>query len=333
MVTLARSRAFNHISISESAGTLTKRSPLNPAKLIDEIDYQRLLPPDLAVLFPRVTRYSVEWEEPFVEMEFFGYPPLGDAFVAGEQPAHRWGVAFERLYAVLTERFMPHRRRLPKDAARMMYVTKTRERLCGLGATNAALHRLLFSPEPLRLNGCKVSRLDPLLAALQPRLLHLVETFEPAAIHGDLCLSNVLYDFRSRAFKLIDPRGSFGERGIYGDPRYDVAKLYHSIRGRYDFIVQDHFTVRCSEDGSELDLELLPSSGTGAEWYAELEKRFENAFFERFRKADIVLITGLLFASMLPLHAEAPRRQLAMYGMAVAFLSEALSGVTLPAWR
>ena len=52
-------------------------------------------------------------------------------------------------------------------------------------------------------------------------------------MHGDFCLSNILYDLRSRICKLLDPRGSFGASGIYGDPRYDVAKLYHSVYGLY----------------------------------------------------------------------------------------------------
>jgi hypothetical protein len=28
---------------------------------------------------------------------------------------------------------------------------------------------------------------------------------------------------------MIDPRGSFGEVGIYGDNKYDIAKMRHSF--------------------------------------------------------------------------------------------------------
>ena len=71
----------------------------------------------------------------------------------------------------------------------------------------------------------------------------LAENVQGCIVHGDLCLSNILYDLRSRICKLLDPRGSFGAAGIYGDPRYDVAKLYHSIYGLYDFITNDLFHV------------------------------------------------------------------------------------------
>ena len=61
----------------------------------------------------------------------------------------------------------------------------------------------------------------------------------PAILHGDFCFSNILYDSRSQKIKVIDPRGiNYNkEMTIYGDQKYDFAKLTHSLIGLYDFIM------------------------------------------------------------------------------------------------
>src|SRR5690606_26994850 len=54
---LLQKREFNELSIDSVMGTVTKRSRY-VQKFLDEINYLRLLPSDLAVLFPRVLNYS-----------------------------------------------------------------------------------------------------------------------------------------------------------------------------------------------------------------------------------------------------------------------------------
>ena len=52
-------------------------------------------------------------------------------------------------------------------------------------------------------------------------------------IHGDCTFSNLM--IRSNLEPVfIDPRGYFGFTELYGDERYDWAKLYYSIVGNYD---------------------------------------------------------------------------------------------------
>ena len=46
-------------------------------------------------------------------------------------------------------------------------------------------------------------------------------------IHGDNTFSNTIADENSKIW-FIDPRGVFGSTPIYGDRRYDYAKLYYS---------------------------------------------------------------------------------------------------------
>ena len=52
-------------------------------------------------------------------------------------------------------------------------------------------------------------------------------------IHGDCTFSNLMIRDNGEPV-LIDPRGYFGFTKLYGDERYDWAKLYYSIKGNYD---------------------------------------------------------------------------------------------------
>ena len=52
-------------------------------------------------------------------------------------------------------------------------------------------------------------------------------------IHGDCTFSNMMVRDNGEPV-LIDPRGYFGYTEIFGDERYDWAKLYYSLVGNYD---------------------------------------------------------------------------------------------------
>ena len=70
---------------------------------------------------------------------------------------------------------------------------------------------------------------------------------EFSIIHGDFCFSNILFDRKNTSIRLIDPRGSFGEFDIYGDPNYDLCKLSHSIEGDYDFFINGLFDFHIND--------------------------------------------------------------------------------------
>lgn len=73
-------------------------------------------------------------------------------------------------------------------------------------------------------------------------------------IHGDTTFSNILIDATNQA-RLIDPRGVFGETKLYGDPRYDWAKLYYSAVGEYDSINSRKFSVYPTQDNITTSIE------------------------------------------------------------------------------
>lgn len=78
-----------------------------------------------------------------------------------------------------------------------------------------------------------------------------------AFIHGDCTFSNLMVK-EDNSPVLIDPRGYFGFTELYGDIRYDWAKLYYSIVGNYDQFNLKRFRLNISEradDGVSLHID------------------------------------------------------------------------------
>ena len=130
---------------------------------------------------------------------------------------------------------------------------------------------------------------------------------DAGVLHGDFCFSNILFDFRRGGVKMVDPRGYAepGKPGIYGDTRYDLGKLHHSVIGRYDFIVAGYYDLaRPASDA--LDFQVAGSE--------PIEAQFRQVICQNDpeRERIAAAISVLLFFSMLPLHAENRDRQWAL---------------------
>lgn len=72
-------------------------------------------------------------------------------------------------------------------------------------------------------------------------------------IHGDCTFSNLMLRENGNPV-LIDPRGYFGDTKLYGDVRYDWAKLYYSIVGNYDRFNLKEFRLEISEHEVQLKI-------------------------------------------------------------------------------
>lgn len=136
-------------------------------------------------------------------------------------------------------------------------------------------------------------------------------------IHGDYCFSNILFDSSNYNFKLVDPRGRLNnEPTIYGDPRYDIAKLRHSIAGFYDFIVHGLFRLKENKTGFEYEIKTSVD-------YSILEMIFNKyAELNGYNPQEIKFIEGLLFLSMIPLHKDNFSRQKVFYLKAIELLND-----------
>ena len=112
-----------------------------------------------------------------------------------------------------------------------------------------------------------------------------------------------MYDIEGESLKIIDPRGEYGEFSIHGDIRYDLAKLYHSVIGNYDFIVNGLYELR------DYDSTLNYSIFNGNDNSKIMDLMFNLIKDLNNNIDDIEFITGLLFLTMIPLHSENKNNQ------------------------
>ncbi len=299
-------RAFNDVTVDASRGILTKRSR-NTADFRDEIHWYLSLPPALQYLAPRVFAHSLDEREPWIQMEFYGYPPLSEVHLYARLDRTEWRAIFRVLKQVLGD-MARHAPPAAESAAipaalRSMYLDKTLERLGRLRL--ADLPRDL-AEGPLEVNGRPCPSLRELIAQLPERLAAsgLLEPAPFGVLHGDFCLSNILFDRRSRAVRLVDPRGRFGTFTLHGDPRYDLAKLSHSFNGGYDFLVHGLFALVRPAPG-RIELRVFEDDG-----HADVRQQFLQTFLaDEATRRSVRAIESLLFLSMVPLHADRPRAQ------------------------
>lgn len=137
-----------------------------------------------------------------------------------------------------------------------------------------------------------------------------------AFTHGDPCFSNILYDKRSAAMKLIDPRGCDHEAGMYSHPWYDPAKLAHSALGGYDFM---NLGLVAPTFGADLRLAVEAPPRDLAAHRALFTQMMESIGFPL---VPLRLLEASLFLSMLPLHADVPGKVLAFFLTGAGILDE-----------
>ena len=135
---------------------------------------------------------------------------------------------------------------------------------------------------------------------------------ELSLMHGDLCFSNILFDTRSNNIKIIDPRGSLNKKLndnniIFGDYKYDVSKLGHSLIGNYDYIVTGFYKLNYDIDQLNFEFDIISKKTEKLENYF-YDKCLDLNIPKQFIKASITN----LFLSMLPLHNEDSDRQIAL---------------------
>lgn len=314
-----KAREFNHISIDRCRGILRKTSD-DKEKFIGEIKWYLKLPTDVEYVSPRIFDYSTSYDAPYVSMEYYAYHTLHELYLYGALNERQWVDIFERVRFVCND----FRRYSVVDAGLQaaladMYLTKTLQRLEKLRGENQFSS---FFYQPVTVNGKTYVCMDSICRGLTqwiPRNLYDVKEF--TLIHGDLCFTNIMVDNDFSFIKLIDPRGKFGAYDIYGDPRYEIAKLLQCVDGKYDYIIKElfdiefdisksiiHYTIK--DDKRDYDIRSLFLSAFCDEIGSDLKK--------------IELIEALLFFSMIPLHNESYEQQLVMLATGLDILNRVI---------
>ncbi len=295
-------RHFNALIYDSERGRVTKRSS-NAEAFRKQIRWFKQIPDEVAPFLPRVFGSS-DGADPFITMELLSIPTLGDLFVSQRLKLGAWNDVVRSIACIqscFAEKAAGNS--LAPQLARAVYVEKTRARLEQFVTQHPSAQRYFAC------RGGEKWSIDRVLQTLSSFVERsgLLQISELTPIHGDFCFSNLLYDCKVRLVKMIDPRGEFGVPGIFGDRRYDLAKLAHSYAGGYDFIVADQFSVAVSSEGR------LRLSMQSSDYCSRVRSIFEAVLLSDVAlREQVNALQALLFLSMLPLHADKPSRQLAM---------------------
>lgn len=312
-------RSFNTIRIDESRGILKKTS-INKEKLINEIRWYLKMPGNLQYLLPRIYDYSLDFDVPYVSMEYYGYRTLHEVLLYGNISREKWKNIFTRLlFAIQDMEKYKMAENLPdlKKSLESMYIDKTLARLNKIKNQNNFRG---FFYNPIKINNKIYKPLDEYIKVL-PELIHklLIDSFNENfnIIHGDLCFANILIEDVYSFIRLIDPRGKFGKYDIYGDSRYELAKLLHTLEGNYDFIIEDMFDIKVENNIIEYNPKKVND---------EVIEEFYDVFGDKLKNINAIrLIEATLFLSMIPLHNDQLRRQYAMLSTGIILLDSVIN--------
>ena len=297
--TLTTERSFNTLSITRHE--LCKTS-VQEDKIEAEAAWYEALPADLRNYVPAyLGRVADGANRPGYRLAYEYLCPLSDLFVFGALAPIVW----RRILTSCRDALGLMRARKPDvvdtDGYSRLYAEKAATRFRAFAAEAGV------SPDRgWKINGqayaSPLTLIEEMAAVIGPPANEDV-----GVLHGDFCLSNILFDFRRGAVKMVDPRGYAepGKPSIWGDTRYDIGKLHHSIVGRYDFIVAGYFGLTRATPYA------LTFEVAGAGVQDEIEGHFRVVICDGDdeRERTAAAISVLLFFSMLPLHAEDRERQ------------------------
>lgn len=308
--TVSTARAFNTV---ENLGHAVRKTSADRRKMRAEAQWFAALPPAAQVFSARLLGSGERDGTTFYDTAYEYAPTLSELYVFAPVGRPTW-------------------RRVLKSCREFLEVcARTR----GPGDGNAALDELVRDKTAARLlhyartTGFDIDRPTRFAGLPLPPLSRIAESVsaivaearvESAALmHGDFCFSNILYQSRTGRIVVLDPRGSTGrEPSCFGDTRYDLAKLSHSIDGLYDHIMAGRYALR--RDG-ERSFDLAFDLNLQNAW---VQDAFSGFAVGEARAASIEVraITVSLFLSMLPLHDDRPDRQAAFIANALRLFAD-----------
>ncbi len=291
------SRYFN--SLRENEFTLEKSST-NKAKIKAEYTFYHLLPDDMKFWFVMPFHYRENSERASYTMERLHMADLSIKWVHGSMDEAEFEELMDRYFYFFQSR---HQRDCTeqeyRDISKVLYEDKVRNRISEL--------KLLpeFKKIQDMLHACGKASIDKLMEryfALKQRIESKTSYPKKLAIgHGDPCFANALYNRSTKTLKFIDPKGAMTEDELWTNPYYDVAKLSHSVCGRYDFFNNALFDVKVNNSLS-YDLD-IPFDNRK---YVEIFKRKVRQ--NGFDYLSVRIYEVSLFLSMLPLHMDDPHK-------------------------
>lgn len=299
-------RAFNELKITSK---WIEKSSSKSAKIAAEANWFAKLPFALRGYIPQYLGCDEKRDRISYRLEYLHQTALNELYVFSDLPSATWEQILERtidfLKGCLKE---PAPTDAPHNNLKELFGEKTTLRL-----GEYCLENGIALNEKWSFNSESPVSLAELLEYSNTHLPTETDNWPITVLHGDFCFSNILYDFRAARIKTIDPRGTTpgGTLTIYGDIRYDIAKLSHSILGMYDWIIAGYYDVEIKQRHIDFHID-EPTK------YKAIQQHFMELISREFGISSVSLMAMQiqLFLSMLPLHADDKKRQQAMFSNA-----------------
>ena len=303
---ISTARAFNKMDISAFA---VRKSSADKAKMHAEVNWLSSVSPALAPYSARLLSHGDSDTEAFYETQYEYAPTLSELYVFSSIGRPTWRNIFGSCNDFLDLCASVKRPEAADATLEKLVTSKTEQRLETYAKTTG-----FDIDKPTVFNGKPLPSLRQVGKTLLP-LIDFSSGRHESVMHGDFCLSNILFNSRAGKIIVIDPRGYVNpnENTTFGDTRYDLAKLSHSIVGLYDHILAGRYALQRPDSHSfSLHFDARPDQ----DW---LSDAFSEFCVDGIKagSAEIGAITVCLFLSMLPLHADRPDRQQAFIANAL----------------
>ena len=306
-------RIFNELKITSRF--ISKSSKTNTKKIFAEGSWFLNIPLPLKLHTPSLLgldKGKEDYIDANYQLEYLYLLPLSDLYVFSRLSADVWHVIFKAISKVLND-FALHPPEENKESAidniNELYLPKTLKRLNEYAKQSKYDLNTTYTVD----DNAPITLLE--IAEKSAQYIRPIKQDDIAISHGDLCFSNILFDARVGAIKCIDPRGlnPNEEFTIYGDRRYDLAKLYHSVIGLYDFIIAGR--INFQNESLDFDFEIQQN----VKDFSFIVNSFNDLILKPsgYSEKEILSITIHLFLSMLPLHSDSEERQRAFIWNAI----------------
>jgi hypothetical protein len=300
---LTTQRKFNDIVINRYS---VKKYSTQKDKILAEANWFQSVPANMKPYMPALWQFGESNDKAFYEIEYFYLSTISDLFVFSKHPFFVWKSIINSCIAFIDTCLMTQPKIVDDyiEQSKLLFKNKTINRLKEFATqTNISLNT------PFVVNGVTIPSISEIVLEMSSEIPDPISN-QICVIHGDFCFSNILYNFKTLSIKVIDPRGlnALNEQTIFGDVRYDIAKLSHSLLGLYDFIISGQY---CYKENGPYNIEFIinvESEIIELQEYFRCQKFANKTIFQ----LSIYPILVHLFLSMLPLHSDNPRRQKAL---------------------
>lgn len=305
-------RFFNSLQGDEF--TVTKSSK-DKRKIKSEYTFYHLLPDEMKKWFVMPYNYQETNEYASYDMERYHMTDLAIRWVHGAIDLDELNRLLEKVfYFIITRQKKEISQKEYLEIENKLYLKKLDERIIQLKKYK---EYDIFS-EFIK-NGSNYLDLDEIVEKYKVLYdkIHKKQNENLYSVigHGDLCFSNMLFNKEANLLKLIDPKGALEEKELWTNPYYDIAKLSHSICGRYDFFNNGlhHITL---DNSLKFTLEIDFDN-------TEYKRVFqEHVTRNGFDYLTVRIYEVSLFLSMLPLHIDNPQKVFGFILNAIEILEE-----------